>query len=229
MRFASQQKVTGRSWMIVRSGSTVSFESPQAACATGLPSRKSATGWRCIHKSTKAMNSGQTVEVARPSRRDDQSDVTPTSHGMRIPPRFPKAASNPNIVAPPRGKRSAATPSVVGHRQLPARPTAMLAARATAGQGAKQASRKSTTEGQQQGNRDKSQGNRAPSDAPSKCERTHQDRDHGSNSIKRMQPVQGRCAIVRLQSGNDRTEHHVQDPGAEAHDEHRNQNYGITG
>jgi len=162
MRFASQQKVTERSWMIVRSGSTVSFESPQAACATGLPSRKSATGWRCIHKSTKAMNSGQTVEVARPSRRDDQSDVTPTSHGMRIPPRFPKAASNPNIVAPPRGKRSAATPSVVGHRQLPARPTAMLAARATAGQGAKQASRKSTTEVQQQPNINRIESTRRP-------------------------------------------------------------------
>ena len=38
---------------------------------------------------------GQAVEVARPSRKDDQSDVTPTSHGMRIPPRFPKPASNP--------------------------------------------------------------------------------------------------------------------------------------
>jgi hypothetical protein len=40
------------------------------------------------------------IDVAR-SRRDDQSDVTPTSHGIKIPPRFPKAASNPNIVAPP--------------------------------------------------------------------------------------------------------------------------------
>src|SRR5207244_11554828 len=124
----------------------------QAACATGLPSAKSATGWRCIRKSTKAIKSGQAVEVAKPSRKDDQHDVTPTSHGMKIPPRFPKAASNPNIVAPPRGKRSAATPSVVGHRQLPAKPTATLAVRATADQGAKQASRKSTTDIQQQPN-----------------------------------------------------------------------------
>src|SRR5262252_7036398 len=78
--------------------------------------------------------------------------LPPPSHGMRIPPRFPKAASNANIVAPPRGKRSAATPRVVGHRQLPAKPTATLAARATARQGAKQASRKRTTEVQQQPN-----------------------------------------------------------------------------
>src|SRR5713101_2742380 len=71
---------------------------------------------------------------------------------MRIPPRFPKAASNPNMEAPPRGKRSAATPRVVGHRQLPAKPTATLAVSATADQGAKQASRKSTTDVQQQPN-----------------------------------------------------------------------------
>ena len=52
MRFASQQKVTGRPSM-GRPGRINGkfFESPQAACATGLPSRKSATGWRCIHKS----------------------------------------------------------------------------------------------------------------------------------------------------------------------------------
>jgi hypothetical protein len=112
----------------------------------------STSGRRCIHKSIKAIKRGQAVEVAKPRRRDDQSAVTPTSHGMSIPPRFPKAASNPNMEAPPRGKRSAATPRVVGHKQLPAKPTATLAARATAGQGAKQASRKSTTEVQQQPN-----------------------------------------------------------------------------
>src|SRR6266700_89775 len=54
--------------------------------------------------------------------------------------------------APPPGKRSAATPREVGHRQLPAKPTATLAPRATAGQGAQQASRKSNTEVQQQPN-----------------------------------------------------------------------------
>src|SRR5262252_8291300 len=76
--------------------------------------------------------------------------LPPPSHGMRIPPRFPKAASNANIVAPPRGKRSAATPRVVGHRQLPAKPPATLAARATVGQGAKQAKRNNTADVQQQ-------------------------------------------------------------------------------
>ncbi len=54
--------------------------------------------------------------------------------------------------APPRGKRSAATPRVVGHRQLPAKPTVTLAARATSRHGAKQASRNRTTEIQQQFN-----------------------------------------------------------------------------
>jgi hypothetical protein len=94
MRFASQQKVTGKSWMIVPAGSTVSFESPQAA-ATGLPSRKSATGWPCIHKSTKAIKSGQAVGVAKPSRKDDQSDVMPTSHGMRNSTQVPKSCKQP--------------------------------------------------------------------------------------------------------------------------------------
>src|SRR5712692_7392722 len=112
----------------------------------------SAAGRRCIHNRTKAIKSGQAVEVAKPSRKDDQSAVTPTSHGMRIPHRFPKAASSPNIEAPPRGQRSAATPRVVGHRQLPAKPTATLAARATADQGAKQARTNSTKEVQQQFN-----------------------------------------------------------------------------
>src|SRR6266581_2360588 len=115
-------------------------------------SLNSAAGRRCIHKRTKAIKRGQAVEVAKPSRRDDQSDVTPTSQGIRTPPRFPKAASNPYIEAPPWGKTSAATPRVVGHRQLPAKPTATLAVRATAGQGAKQASRKSTTDVQLQPN-----------------------------------------------------------------------------
>ena len=45
--------------------------------------------------------------------------------------------------------------------------------------------------------------------AQSKGERTQEDRDHGSNTIKRMQPVQGRCAAVRLESSNDGTEDHV--------------------
>src|SRR5260370_40048558 len=103
-----------------------------------------------IHKSEMARRNGQAGEVAKPSRKDDRSAVTPTSHGMNIPPKFPKAASNPNIEAPPRGKRSEATPRVQGHRQLPANPTATLAARATGSQGAKQASKNNTTEVQQQ-------------------------------------------------------------------------------
>src|SRR6201987_4088681 len=44
-----------------------------------------------------------------------------------------------------------------------------------------------------------------------------------------MQPVQGRCAIVRLESGDDGAEHHVQDPSAEAHYEDGHQDHGITG
>lgn len=87
--------------MIVPLGSTVSFRISSGGPRDRIPSRKSATGWRCIHISTKAIKSGQAVEVAKPSRKDDQSDVTPTRHGIRIPPRFPKAASTPNIVALP--------------------------------------------------------------------------------------------------------------------------------
>ncbi|HEX4920500.1 MAG TPA: hypothetical protein VFV92_07145, partial [Candidatus Bathyarchaeia archaeon] len=37
------------------------------------------------------------------------------------------------------------------------------------------------------------------------------------------------CAAVRLESRNDRTEHHVWNPSNEAHDEHSNQNHGISG
>ncbi len=37
------------------------------------------------------------------------------------------------------------------------------------------------------------------------------------------------CAAAWLESGNDGTEHHVQNPSAEAHDKHRNQDRGITG
>src|ERR1700751_3771059 len=44
-----------------------------------------------------------------------------------------------------------------------------------------------------------------------------------------MQPVQGPCAAVRLESRNDRTEHHISNPSTEAHDEHSNQNHGISG
>src|SRR4029077_10522094 len=99
MRFASQQKVTGRSWMIVPAGSTVSFRISSGGLNERVTFAELGNRLALQHKSTKAIKSGQAVEVARPTRNDDQSEVTPTSHGMRIPPRFPKAASNPNIVA----------------------------------------------------------------------------------------------------------------------------------
>jgi hypothetical protein len=53
-----------------------------------------ATGRRCIHKSTKAIKRGQAVEMAIPRRRDDQSAVTPTGHGMRIPTQIPEGCQH---------------------------------------------------------------------------------------------------------------------------------------
>jgi hypothetical protein len=101
MRFASQQKVTGRSWMIVPAGSTVSFRISSGGLNERVTFAELGNRLALHPQKHKGHQEWASVEVARPTRNDDQSEVTPTSHGMRIPPRFPKAASNPNIVAPP--------------------------------------------------------------------------------------------------------------------------------
>ena len=54
MRFASQQKVTGRSWIIVRSGSTVSFEGGKAI-PDRSPSLWDSTGSKMFQKELVAL------------------------------------------------------------------------------------------------------------------------------------------------------------------------------
>src|SRR6266849_8377445 len=79
-------------YVMSRNGSVVgNLWFPDSAARLSL---NSAAGRRCIHKRTKAIKRGQAVEVAKPSRRDDQSDVTPTSHGIRIPP-IPEGSQQP--------------------------------------------------------------------------------------------------------------------------------------
>ena len=70
--------------MIVPAGSTVSF-------------RISSGG---LNERVTFAELGNRLAL-HPQKHKGHQEWASCRHGMRIPPRFPKAASNPNIVAPP--------------------------------------------------------------------------------------------------------------------------------
>ena len=99
------------------------------------------------------MAAGQNAAAAKPMFNLPLRPATmPISHGIIKQPKLPAADMRENIEAPPRGKRSAVMPSIVGHKQLTAKPTAIHAANVTGGQGLKQAAIYSKTSRMQEAN-----------------------------------------------------------------------------